>query len=181
MHTEADIKLVIEHYDCLRRNVQEHLNRDNLIPYTGADQGRGYIILAKQYLFLWKMDMHLFEMLYPLSQVDDPHFASYLGRMTMAPSSTTSPDQGLFLYQTTQNVMSHSRILNHLDRLISHSGNAIKEFMLLLKRVDPFGTRKIAFLWQMLCTEAKKSGCVHRSWEDMEAWLGAMNQQGCVV
>lgn len=180
IHTDADIKVIIRHYDDLRGKVQEHLDRDNLIPYTGADHGRGYIILAKQYLLLWKMDMHLFEMLYLLVPYDDPHSASYLDQIILTPSSTTLPRPDLPVYQTVQNVTSHSRILNHLDHSISHSGKAIKEFMLLLKLVNPFSTRKMAFLWQTLCAEAKKGGGVHRAWDDMETWLGVMNQRGCL-
>ena len=206
-HTEANIKAVIEHYDDLRRKIQDHLEQDNLVSYTGVDQGRGYIILAKQYLFLWKMDLHLFEMLYllgPTTFYDDLPSESYLRAIythdgyaprmqdktsksqttfptLLVSSSPASLNPSLPLHPPFRNVMTHSRILNHLDGSISHSGNAIKELMLLLKQVDPFSTRRIAFLWRMLCTEAKKRGGVHKAWDEMEVWLGALIQEGCLA
>ena len=206
-HTEASIKAVIEQYDNLRRKIQEHLKRDNLVLYAGADQGRGYIILVKQYLFLWKMDLHLFEMLYllgPASLYGGLPSESYLNAIythdgyaplmqdktsksqitlstLLVSSSPASLDPSLPLHPPFHNAMTHSRVLNHLDGSISHSGNAIKEFMLLLKQADPFSTRRIAFLWRMLCMEAKKRGGVHKAWDEMEAWLGSLIQEGCLA
>jgi hypothetical protein len=192
IYREAEIRTVLQHYATLRNELQLDLVQGNLECYTGTDQLRGGFLTNKRYLALWKMDAHLFELLHllgPRTLFDETLCNGCLSAIRTNEESPPliqhkSQAVGFFplaksdpsLSSSSQNLYIHSLILDRLDASIYHSTSKIKEYMLFLKHADPFGLRRMAFIWRMLCTEAIRRGSVHLIWEEMETWLGDLIQ-----
>jgi len=191
-HTEIEIKALIEQYKVLCREIEHNLAQDDLMYYKGQDHGRGYILVTKQYLCLWKMETHLFEMLYLLGPTflhEEFPPESFLGIIcatraesftheyqigyptVVVSSGALSIDNDSPAQLPLNNILSHSQVLNWLDVSISRSTSVIRNYTLTMQKCDPFGVRRMAFLWRMQCAEAKKRGSVHKSWTEMESWL----------
>ncbi|RDW56990.1 hypothetical protein BP6252_13943 [Coleophoma cylindrospora] len=203
-HTLSDIRAVLDRYDVLRGEVQDHLVQINLDSNNGMNKGLGCILISKQFLALLKLDAHLFHLLYllgPTPLLEDVYPSLQIASTSTCtknedeisrqikpspsqvpfPTGTTPPAKGLNTKSSKdmhfRNVLAHSIILDHLHTSISHSATAIRENTLVFKKVDPFGARRMTFFLHMFCQESVKRGCIHTVWKEMGAWLESLNRE----
>ncbi|RDW56932.1 hypothetical protein BP5796_12999 [Coleophoma crateriformis] len=200
-HTLSDIHAILDRYDILRGEIQDHLAQINLDSSNGM-KGLGCILISKHFLALLKLDAHLFDFLYllgPTPLLEDVYpslqIASTCTKNKDELSNQIKPSQSGVLLSTGtvssakrsntnsskdlhfRNVLSHSIILDQLHTTISHSATAIRENTLLFKKMNPFGARRMTFFLHMFCQESVKRGSIHTVWKEMGAWLESLNRE----
>lgn len=203
-HTMAEISTVLNRYRDLRREVQDHLKRSSILPQVETIRGEKSIITMKLFLALLNLDAHLYGILYLLSLTSPSeefslhnHLAGVYTngeeepfikdkKQTITPSSNaTSPHVSLDTpspnCRAFSSLMSNSQILNCLDAPIAYSAISLKEQVLILRKVNPFCTRRMTFLCHMVCSETRKRGGIHQVWGEMELWFEEMNREGCLL
>jgi hypothetical protein len=198
----SEIMDLLKRYKDLRNDTRDHFERINTMPCRATDQRQRCVIVVKLFLGLLTLDSYLFDLvsvLYPIVLLDEPSLRSLLAAMVTdnehGPLLQHSAEQSQPVRHTSANPIStpsissssnphrfdsalpHSLILERLDVLISSSTTSVKESIVLFKKFDPFGTRRMTFMLRIFCTEARKRGSIHKAWEEIEVWLDGLHRE----